>query len=147
MPISVAWHGDRSLRRQANRTTALPGNRERGLCRWAEATGRTVKSPSQALCSARRHPFAAPGAPAAVPHGSSLHHELELLTAAGLSTVDALRAATVLPARYFGLTDRGSVEPGMRADLVLVDGDPIADITATRRIRGVWCHGVECVIG
>ncbi|QIQ06046.1 amidohydrolase family protein [Streptomyces liangshanensis] len=75
-------------------------------------------------------------------HGESLHRELELLVDAGLSTVDALRAATVLPARYFALADRGVVEPGRRADLVLLDGDPVSDITATRAIRRVWCGGL-----
>ncbi|MFF4610186.1 amidohydrolase family protein [Streptomyces albidoflavus] len=85
----------------------------------------------------------APGAPASVPHGPSLHHELALLVDAGLTPLDALRAATVLPARHFGLTDRGAVAPGLRADLVLVDGDPLADITATARVRAVWCGGVE----
>ena len=85
----------------------------------------------------------APGAPANVPHGESLHHELELLVAAGLSTVDALNAATSLPAKHFGLSDRGAVTPGWRADLVLIDGDPIADIRVTRNIRRVWCGGSE----
>lgn len=83
------------------------------------------------------------GAPAAVPHGSSLHHELELLVEAGLSTLDALRAATVLPARHFGLDDRGVIAPGRRADLVLLDADPLGDIRATRAVRRVWCAGVE----
>jgi imidazolonepropionase-like amidohydrolase len=84
-----------------------------------------------------------PGVPASPPFGDSLHHELELLTGAGLSAVDALRAATVLPARYFGLADRGVIEPGRRADLVLVAGDPVADIRATRQIERVWCAGFE----
>jgi imidazolonepropionase-like amidohydrolase len=66
-----------------------------------------------------------------------------LLIDAGLSSVEALRAATVLPAQYFGLHDRGVIKPGRRADLVLIDGDPIADIHATRLIRRVWCAGVE----
>lgn len=86
---------------------------------------------------------ATPGVPVNLPHGSSLHHELELLVEAGLSTVDALRAATVLPARHFGLTDRGAVAPGMRADLVLLAGDPLADIRATRTVQRVWCAGAE----
>jgi imidazolonepropionase-like amidohydrolase len=85
----------------------------------------------------------APGVPATVPYGSSLHDELELLVDAGLSTVDALRAATSLPAHHFGLDDRGAITPGLRADLVLVDGNPLADITTTRSIRRVWCAGVE----
>ncbi len=83
------------------------------------------------------------GVPFSPPHGSSFHDELVLLVEAGLSTVDALRAATVLPARYFRLSDRGVIEPGRRADLVLVDGDPTVDIAATRRIQRVWCAGVE----
>jgi imidazolonepropionase-like amidohydrolase len=86
---------------------------------------------------------AGPGIPFSPRHGESLHEELELLIEAGLSTVEALRAATVLPAQYFGLHDRGVIEPGRRADLVLIDGDPIADIRATRLIRRVWCGGVE----
>ncbi|HVV10638.1 amidohydrolase family protein [Amycolatopsis sp.] len=84
---------------------------------------------------------AQPGAPGLVPHGESLHREFELLARAGLSPVEILRAATVLPARAFGLPDRGAVEPGLRADLVLVDGDPTADLTATRAIRAIWCAG------
>jgi imidazolonepropionase-like amidohydrolase len=86
---------------------------------------------------------AGPGIPFSPRHGESLHDELELLIEAGLSTVEALRAATVLPAQYFGLHDRGVIEPGRRADLLLIDGDPIADIRATRQIRRVWCAGVE----
>jgi imidazolonepropionase-like amidohydrolase len=86
---------------------------------------------------------AGPGIPFSPRHGESLHDELELLFDAGLSTVEALRAATVLPAQHFGLRDRGVIEPGRRADLVLIDGDPVADIRATRQIRQVWCAGVE----
>ncbi|MCJ1461247.1 hypothetical protein MMC28_011629 [Mycoblastus sanguinarius] len=80
-----------------------------------------------------------------VPYGKSLHEELERLVDAGLSTVDALRAATVLPAEYFGLRDRGKIEPGYRANLVLIGGDPLSDIRATRLIRRVWCDGIDCV--
>lgn len=86
---------------------------------------------------------AAPGVPAAISHGDSLHHELELLVRAGLTNLDALRAATSLPARYFGLTDRGVIEPGRRADLLLLDEDPLQDICATRSIRRIWCGGIE----
>ncbi len=84
-------------------------------------------------------------APASPPFGESMHRELELLVDAGLSTVEAIRAATALPARYFGLSDRGVVKPGRRADLVLLAGDPVADIAATRQIEQIWCAGVECV--
>ena len=87
-----------------------------------------------------------PGTPSRVPHGESLHRELELLVEAGLSTLDALLAATALPARYFGLPDRGTIEPGKRADLVLIDGDPLADIRATRSISRIWCGGREVAV-
>lgn len=83
-----------------------------------------------------------PGVPCQPPHGDSLHRELELLVTAGLSTTEALQAATSLPAEHFGLTDRGAVAPGKRADLVLIDGDPLADIHATRTITKVWCAGI-----
>jgi imidazolonepropionase-like amidohydrolase len=84
---------------------------------------------------------AEPGAPFPVPHGEGLHHEFGLMAHAGLTPVEILRSATVLPARAFGLTDRGSIAPGLRADLLLVDGDPTADISATRSIRAIWCAG------
>jgi hypothetical protein len=75
-------------------------------------------------------------------HGASLHRELELLVKAGLTPTEALAAATSVPAKRFGLEDRGSIAVGKRADLVLVDGDPTKDITATRKIVGVWKTGV-----
>ncbi|GIF78007.1 amidohydrolase family protein [Asanoa siamensis] len=74
-------------------------------------------------------------------NGASLHHELQLLVDAGLSPTAALRAATAVPARRFGLTDRGRIAPGLRADLVLVDGDPTTDITDTLSLRHVWRCG------
>ncbi len=74
-------------------------------------------------------------------HGASLHHDLELLVEAGLSPQEALAAATIAPARAFGMDDRGSIAAGKRADLVLVRGDPLTDITATRDIARVWKRG------
>jgi imidazolonepropionase-like amidohydrolase len=75
-------------------------------------------------------------------YGASVHGELELLVGAGLSPVQALTAATSAAARAFRLDDRGRVARGMRADLVLVAGDPTRDIQATRRIVDVWKRGV-----
>jgi imidazolonepropionase-like amidohydrolase len=74
-------------------------------------------------------------------HGVSLHRELELLVRAGLTPMEALAAATSVPARIFNLSDRGRIAPGLRADLVLVEGDPTSDILATRMIAGVWKQG------
>jgi imidazolonepropionase-like amidohydrolase len=86
---------------------------------------------------------AAPAALPPVPHGEAIHDELGLLVEAGLTPVEALRAATVLPADYFGFGDRGVIEVGRRADLLLIEGDPTQDIAATRAIRGVWVAGVQ----
>ncbi|KAF3003355.1 hypothetical protein E8E14_003233 [Neopestalotiopsis sp. 37M] len=79
----------------------------------------------------------------AVPAGTSLHHELELLVRAGLSPVESLRAATSSAAKHFHLDDRGSILPGLRADLFLVEGNPTEDITTTRKIKRVWSAGKE----
>jgi len=76
-------------------------------------------------------------------HGSSLHRELELLVQAGLTPEAALAAATAVPARMYDLRDRGRIAPGLRADLLLVNGDPGRDITATRDIVAVWKRGVR----
>ncbi|GAB2810553.1 amidohydrolase family protein [Lentzea nigeriaca] len=76
--------------------------------------------------------------------GASLHRELELLVRCGLSPAQALAAATSEPARVFGLADRGRVAAGRRADLVLVSGDPLSDITETRAIERIWRGGVAC---
>jgi imidazolonepropionase-like amidohydrolase len=78
-----------------------------------------------------------------VPHRLSIHRELELLVIAGLTPSEALASATYEPARVFGFHDRGRIAPGMRADLLLVNGDPTVDIRATRDIVGVWKLGVQ----
>ncbi|MEY9933840.1 imidazolonepropionase-like amidohydrolase [Catenulispora sp. GP43] len=80
------------------------------------------------------------GAPG-MAHGASLHGELQLLVRAGMTPTEALRAATSIPATTFGLDDRGRIAPGLRADLVLVDGDPTSRIADTLSIRGVWRSG------
>jgi imidazolonepropionase-like amidohydrolase len=78
-----------------------------------------------------------------VVHGASLHHELQLLVTAGLTPVEALRAATSVPALRFGLDDRGRIVPGARADLVLVDGDPTTRIEDSLSIRTIWRRGTR----
>jgi imidazolonepropionase-like amidohydrolase len=75
--------------------------------------------------------------------GASVHGELELLVHAGLTPIEALRAATTATAAAFHLDDRGQIAPGKRADLVLVNGDPTADIRNTRDIAAVWKGGRE----
>jgi imidazolonepropionase-like amidohydrolase len=75
------------------------------------------------------------------PPGFSLHDELALLVASGLSAADALRAATVNAAAMFPSENAGIVAPGKRADLVLLDANPLEDIRHTQRISAVILRG------
>ncbi|MEV7130111.1 amidohydrolase family protein [Streptomyces sp. NPDC093260] len=78
-----------------------------------------------------------------VAHGVSIHHELALLVRAGLTPTAALTAATAIPARRYNLTDRGRIAPGLRADLLLVNGDPQTTIDHTLDIRSIWRRGTR----
>ena len=75
--------------------------------------------------------------------GASLHREIELYVAGGLTPAQALRSATADAADLLGIAGRaGTIDIGKDADLVLLDGDPLRDIRATRRIRQVVRAGV-----
>jgi imidazolonepropionase-like amidohydrolase len=74
------------------------------------------------------------------PNAINLHGEILAYTLAGMSNFDALKAATVNPARALGL-DAGTIEPGKLADLVMLDGDPLADIANTHKVRRVITNG------
>ena len=69
------------------------------------------------------------------------HVELELMVAAGLTPMQALVAATGAAARVMGLGELGTLEPGNRADFLVLDADPRADIRNTRRIDSIWIAG------
>lgn len=73
--------------------------------------------------------------------GIGLLVELDLFVEGGMSPLDALRSVTSTACRAWGLLDRGWVQPGLRADLVLVEGDPTEDITALRRIVNTYRLG------
>ncbi len=76
-----------------------------------------------------------------VPFGESLHDELGCLTEAGFSPWEALRAASCLSAEVLGCTVAGSIEPGKSADMLVLDGNPIEDISNTKKIAMVICRG------
>jgi imidazolonepropionase-like amidohydrolase len=70
--------------------------------------------------------------------GFSIHDELGLFVRSGLTPAEALRTATINPARFLGMTDSlGTVASGKVADLVLLDANPLVDIANTKRIRAV----------
>lgn len=74
--------------------------------------------------------------------GVTLHDELEQLTMAGLTPLEALRTATILPAEYFGLQNEyGKVETGMNADLILLNKNPLENIRNTLTIESVVFNG------
>lgn len=76
-----------------------------------------------------------------VPHGLGLHWELQELVDAGMTPLEALAAATSVPAAIWGWDDAGFVDAGYRADLVLVTADPQVDIANTQAIERVWVAG------
>jgi len=86
--------------------------------------------------------------PSVVP-GFSLHDELRELVAAGLTTYEALKAATVNPAECLKAgKEFGAVAEGKRADLILLDGNPLDDVSVVSRrlgvmIRGQWFSQLE----
>ena len=74
--------------------------------------------------------------------GLGSHWEMWMLVMGGMTPLEALRSATINPARYLGLAaDIGSLEPGKLADLVVIDGDPLADIRQSDRVARVMVNG------
>ncbi|KAI6870866.1 hypothetical protein KC343_g2854 [Hortaea werneckii] len=79
--------------------------------------------------------------------GLSAHHELSLFVhECGFTPLEALRAATSLTASRFNFHDRGRIQEGLRADLMLVQGDPTREIDHTLDLRGVWTRGELCSV-
>lgn len=74
--------------------------------------------------------------------GHSLHGELQELVDAGLTPYEALRTATANPAEYLGESDAtGTIEVGKRPDLLLIDANPLRDVSSTTKIAGVLMRG------
>ena len=106
----------------------MPAKEEASATAWYQAMVATVRA-----LHAAGLPIVA-GTDQAVP-GYSLHREIELYVAAGMTPMEAIQAATSVSARAMGLSDRvGTIRAGQRADLLLVDADPLEDIKATRQV-------------
>jgi imidazolonepropionase-like amidohydrolase len=73
--------------------------------------------------------------------GFSTHQELVFMVRAGLTPYEALKTGTLNVAKYLNLPNAGHISKGAAADLVLLGGNPLADITQTKKIEGVMLHG------
>ena len=75
--------------------------------------------------------------------GWAEHHELELMVKAGLTPMQAIVAATRTNAALLHVNDRGTLQPGKRADLLVLEANPLDDIRNTRQIVAIWHAGRE----
>jgi len=74
--------------------------------------------------------------------GYSVDREIELYVKAGFTPMEAVQAATLIPARAMGMEkDSGTIEPGKRADVILVDGNPLENISDLRKVSVVFAAG------
>jgi imidazolonepropionase-like amidohydrolase len=121
--------------RIANRNEENFANAKRVFQKELEIVGAMRKAGVQLLAGTDTgNPFCFPG--------FSLHEELALLVIAGLTPVEALRSATLNPAKFLGLDKTlGTIEQGKIADLVLLDADPLEDVRNTQRINAVISNG------
>lgn len=126
----------------------LTAEQAQALRRTLPSSGRAARSLAIAMESAGRFDAAGTDVMAGtdtgnptITHGASLHLELALMVEAGLTPIEALKAATSTPSRRFKLEERGRIAPGYRADLVLIDGDPTRRIEDTRAIAAIWKNG------
>ena len=76
--------------------------------------------------------------------GYGLHRELELYAEAGMTPLEVIQCATIGSARAMNLDrDSGTIEPGKRADMILVEGSPLANVADLRRVKRVFANGRE----
>ncbi|HEY1257287.1 MAG TPA: amidohydrolase family protein, partial [Terracidiphilus sp.] len=115
---------------------------EEGMRKKAEQSALRLWRLNETLFAAYPHYLAASGAPVrgALP-GIGMHTELELLVRMGLSPREALAAATNNYSLQFGWNELGLISTGRRADILILDGDPTANIWNARRISGVILDG------
>jgi imidazolonepropionase-like amidohydrolase len=126
---------ERWSQRIANRNDENYPNAKKVFQKELEIVGAMRKAGVQLLAGTDTgNPFCFPG--------FSLHEELALLVIAGLTPVEALRSATLNPAKFLGLDKTlGTIEQGKVADLVLLDANPLEDVRNTQRINAVISNG------
>jgi predicted amidohydrolase YtcJ len=125
----------------------IGGARDMDMGVMVDAWGRAAEKQAQMLKALYDNGIRlVPGSDAMAPF--TIHRELELYAEAGIPGAAVLRIATLDSARVVGADDsKGSIAPGKDADLVLLDGNPLEDISAVRRgllvIRGERCYRPE----
>lgn len=132
LPASVRerWQAD------AKRISAAAASADQTFAQWSLFLISRLKANGVPIAAGTDTPIGL-GIP-----GYSLHTELELLVDSGLSPTEALYAATVQAASFFGLEDQiGRIEPGMQADLLLLSANPLTDIRNSRKIAKVMING------
>ncbi|HET9837626.1 MAG TPA: amidohydrolase family protein [Candidatus Angelobacter sp.] len=116
-------------------TMGVPPSREQGAAARFSTELQTVR-----LLHEAGVPIVA-GTDQSVP-GYSVDREIELYVKAGFTPMEAIQAATLAPARAMGMEkDSGTIEPGKRADVVLVDGNPLENISDIRKVSAVFAAG------
>ncbi|MGH7459208.1 MAG: amidohydrolase family protein [Longimicrobiaceae bacterium] len=130
---------DPETRRKAFLTDSLPPRPGLDLAAYRERAGRGYRTSLANLKLVHDAGVTvATGTDAGNPltlHGPAIYHEMEAMAEAGLSPLEVLVASTRNGARALGRDDFGTVEPGMIADLVVLDADPLADVRNLRRVR------------
>lgn len=112
-----------------------------------DAAVRSLELTLKAIVAAGGRIVAGSDSPA-VPYGLGLHAELESYVHAGMTPFQALQTATIGAAQALGLdAELGTIEPGKRADLTFIGGDPLQDIRATRDVKRVMRGGRVFVVG
>lgn len=129
--------GEGHLPRPDEQASESKPKRELSICHSNDSVRALVKAGVRILAGTDAHitPFAP------VKHGRSMHQELHLMYAASMGPLEILRSATSVPAKYWGLQGKGVVEPNATADLLLVEGQPLEDITDIGNVKSVWISG------
>jgi Amidohydrolase family len=137
-PLRHAEYASDSLLELTRKNVEVSKLDERALSSW-RANAKTALAAIHDLHSRGSRVLA--GCDGIVP-GFCLHDELEWMTEAGLSPLQAIQTATINPARFLGREKtQGTIEAGKRADLILLEADPLTDIRHTRRIAAVLVRG------
>jgi imidazolonepropionase-like amidohydrolase len=142
-PLFQRWASQEEVRRVTEPSFQLEMAASTSAARYREALGmaqRNLKTLADAGISIA---MGTDAGPAGRFPGYFAHLELDLMVEAGLTSAQALASATAVAARCLGDDEIGTLEPDNWADFLVLDGDPLADIANTKRLRAVYVAGNE----